>query len=114
MGLEATRRIVKALPQAEVLIISQYESPQAIRAAQEAGARGYLPKCHAGKHLIFSIEYGFQSPALFPFVSAGLAPTSSKSIDYCSRETRSRLLRMAYITSWLTEWKFSLRIIFER
>jgi len=70
-GLEATRRIIKALPEAEVLIISQYESPQAIRAAQEAGARGYLPKCHAGKHLISALNTVSNHQPFFPSFPPG-------------------------------------------
>jgi PAS domain S-box-containing protein len=43
-GLEATRLIRDALPQTEVLILSQHEAPEMIRQAYSAGARGYLVK----------------------------------------------------------------------
>ena len=46
-GLEATPKIKKAAPTAEVLIFSQHDSRQMVQQAQIAGASGYLLKSQA-------------------------------------------------------------------
>jgi len=43
-GLEATRQILKALPKAEVLILTMHESEKLVSAALNAGAHGYILK----------------------------------------------------------------------
>ncbi len=43
-GLDATRLIREALPQTEVLILSQHESSEMMRQALGAGALGYVLK----------------------------------------------------------------------
>ena len=55
-GLEATRRIKKAVPKAEVLIFTVHESEDLIRDVLTAGARGYLLKADAGRQLIAAVE----------------------------------------------------------
>jgi DNA-binding NarL/FixJ family response regulator len=55
-GLEATRHIRKALPEAEVLILSVHDSEQLVRDVLEAGARGYVLKSDAGRDLIAAVE----------------------------------------------------------
>jgi DNA-binding NarL/FixJ family response regulator len=46
-GLEATRKLRKVAPRAEVLVFTEHESTHAMQAAMDAGARGYLAKTHA-------------------------------------------------------------------
>jgi DNA-binding NarL/FixJ family response regulator len=46
-GLEATRQLRKVAPRTEVLVFTEHESMQAMQAAMDAGARGYLAKTHA-------------------------------------------------------------------
>lgn len=46
-GLEATRKLRKVAPRAEVLVFTEHESMHAMQAAIDAGARGYLAKSHA-------------------------------------------------------------------
>lgn len=55
-GLEATRRIVKAAPRTEVLILTVYESEEVIREVLRAGARGYVLKSDAGRLLLSAVE----------------------------------------------------------
>lgn len=43
-GFEATRRIVRALPNARVLVVSSSKDREDVERAREAGAAGYLPK----------------------------------------------------------------------
>jgi len=55
-GLEATRQILKALPQTEVLILTMHESEQIVREVLDAGARGYVLKSDAGRDLVAAVE----------------------------------------------------------
>jgi DNA-binding NarL/FixJ family response regulator len=55
-GLEATRQIIKAVPKTEVLILTVHDSENLITEILEAGARGYILKSDASKHLIEAIE----------------------------------------------------------
>jgi DNA-binding NarL/FixJ family response regulator len=55
-GLEATRQILKAVPQTEVLILTMHESDQVVREVLEAGARGYVLKSDAGQDLVAAVE----------------------------------------------------------
>jgi DNA-binding NarL/FixJ family response regulator len=43
-GLEATRRIVEAIPRARVLVVSSSKDREDMARARQAGAIGYLPK----------------------------------------------------------------------
>jgi DNA-binding NarL/FixJ family response regulator len=55
-GLEATRRIRQSLPATEVLVFTMHESEELIREVLSAGARGYLLKSDAVRHLIPAVE----------------------------------------------------------
>lgn len=55
-GLEAARRIRRALPTAEVLFLTMHESEQMIREGMEAGGRGFLLKSDAGHELIPAVR----------------------------------------------------------
>jgi DNA-binding NarL/FixJ family response regulator len=55
-GLEATRQIRKEMPNTEVLIFTMHETEQLIREVLSAGARGYVLKSDAGKHLTSAVE----------------------------------------------------------
>jgi DNA-binding NarL/FixJ family response regulator len=55
-GLEATRQILKLLPQTEVLIPTMHESEQIVREVLAAGARGYVLKSDAGKDLVTAVD----------------------------------------------------------
>src|SRR5271165_5716481 len=55
-GLEATRQILKALPQTEVLILTMHESEQLIREVLDTGARGYVLKSDAGRDLVAALD----------------------------------------------------------
>jgi|SRR5580692_3129470 DNA-binding NarL/FixJ family response regulator len=55
-GLEAVRQIVKAVPNAKVLVLTMYDSDPLIQQVLQAGARGYLLKSDAGRDLVSAIE----------------------------------------------------------
>jgi DNA-binding NarL/FixJ family response regulator len=55
-GLEAARRIRKASPNTEVLILSVHYTDQLIRHILEAGIRGYIVKSDSDRDLIIAVE----------------------------------------------------------
>ena len=55
-GLEACRLIRETAPQCEILILTQHDSPQMLREALYAGARGYVMKSHAARDLLDAVE----------------------------------------------------------
>lgn len=55
-GLTATRKIRKALPQTEVLILTQHEAEVVALQILKAGARGYILKSDAGEELVAAID----------------------------------------------------------
>jgi DNA-binding NarL/FixJ family response regulator len=55
-GLEATRQIRKALPKAEVLILTMHESEELVSEVLAAGARGYILKADTSRLLVSAVE----------------------------------------------------------
>src|SRR6202049_5061652 len=55
-GLEACRIIRKTVPEAEILIVTQHDSPYMLREALDAGARGYVVKSNAARDLLAAVE----------------------------------------------------------
>ena len=55
-GLEACRLIRKTVPECEVLVITQHDSPQMMREARAAGARGYVVKSNIARDLVKAVE----------------------------------------------------------
>lgn len=55
-GLEALREIKRALPNTEVVIFSAYHSEEVIGQLFEAGAKSYVQKSDASRHLVTAIK----------------------------------------------------------
>ena len=55
-GLDAARQIKRLLPQVEVLMFTANETEEIVRHVFKAGARAYLLKAEANKHLIPALE----------------------------------------------------------
>jgi DNA-binding NarL/FixJ family response regulator len=55
-GLEACRQIRQKAPGLEILFVTQHDSPQMMREALEAGARGYVVKSNAARDLLEAVE----------------------------------------------------------
>jgi DNA-binding NarL/FixJ family response regulator len=51
-GLEAVRQIKRAVPETEILVLSELESEDLIEQVFESGAKGYVRKAEAGRWLI--------------------------------------------------------------
>jgi DNA-binding NarL/FixJ family response regulator len=55
-GLEVCRLVRKKIPTLEVLFVTQHDSPQMMREALNAGAKGYVVKSNAARDLLEAIE----------------------------------------------------------
>ncbi|MGA2356847.1 MAG: response regulator transcription factor [Terriglobales bacterium] len=55
-GLEACRRLRQNTPAVEILFVTQHDSPQMLREALDAGARGYVVKSNAARDLLEAVE----------------------------------------------------------
>jgi DNA-binding NarL/FixJ family response regulator len=55
-GLEACRAVRRLLPDLEILFVTQHDSPQMMREALDAGARGYVVKSNAARDLLAAVE----------------------------------------------------------
>src|ERR1700724_3330389 len=64
-GLEALRQIKRALPKTEVVIFSAYRSEEVIEQLFDAGAKSYIQKSDAGRHLVAAIKSLVEHKAFF-------------------------------------------------
>src|SRR5262249_12613455 len=55
-GIEAARQIRERLPECEIAIMTMHESEDLMRAALAAGARAYLLKDEAERHLLPALQ----------------------------------------------------------
>jgi DNA-binding NarL/FixJ family response regulator len=55
-GIEATRQILKANPKIRVLMFTMHDAEQLVHEVFGAGAKGYLLKSDAGRHLVSAIR----------------------------------------------------------
>ncbi len=88
-GLEATREILKVVPETEVLILTMHESESLVHRVLEAGARGYVLKSDADPMLLEAVEAVRQHRAYFTskvaatvldaYMKGGKHPTGEKS-----------------------------------
>ena len=71
-GLDATRRIRAECPAVEVLVFTMYESEELVGDVFAAGARGYLLKSDAARHVVAAVE---ALAAHQPFLSTAITAT---------------------------------------
>lgn len=55
-GIEVCRIVKQKVPDLEVLFVTQHDSPQMMREALGAGAKGYVVKSNAARDLLDAIE----------------------------------------------------------
>jgi DNA-binding NarL/FixJ family response regulator len=67
-GLDACRLIRERAPESEILILTQHDSPQMLREALNAGARGYVVKSKADIDLLKAVKSLTEHK---PFVALG-------------------------------------------
>ena len=64
-GLDAARQILKHIPDQKILVLTNVESEQVIRACMEAGVRGWVFKSDSTEELIAAIEQLQQNRSSF-------------------------------------------------
>jgi len=64
-GVEATRRIVSASPEAGVLVLTMFEDDDSVFAAMRAGARGYLVKGSDTDEVVAAVTAVGRGDAIF-------------------------------------------------
>jgi DNA-binding NarL/FixJ family response regulator len=91
-GVEAARRIRKACPDSEILILTMHESDDLVQQVVEAGARGYILKDDADRVLIAAVEALSQHKPYFSVRVSNAAESAEAIADSdSSRGPRSRL-----------------------
>jgi DNA-binding NarL/FixJ family response regulator len=83
-GIEATRAILKLVPEAEILVLTMHESEELVRRVLEAGARGYVVKTDVGRRLIEAADAMRRHEAFF-------TPSAAMTVldGYLKRSVRS-------------------------
>jgi DNA-binding NarL/FixJ family response regulator len=64
-GFEGARRILESVPRTRVLILSMYDSEQAVRDALAAGARAYVSKSDLDRDLLVAVDLVAQNKTFF-------------------------------------------------
>ncbi len=85
-GIGATRQILAALPDTEVLIFTMHDSEDVLQRALTAGARGYLVKSDDATQLIDAVQSlsrhkAFVSTALSGALVSGFLQNTAKSVQ---------------------------------
>ncbi len=65
-GLEACRKIHKNLPDSEILIVTQHDSPQMMHEASNAHASGYVVKSDLSRDLVRAVDAVSQHKVFWP------------------------------------------------
>jgi DNA-binding NarL/FixJ family response regulator len=89
-GVEAARRIHKASPQTELLILTMHESDDLVQQVVDAGARGYILKDDADRVLLAAVDALRQHKPYFSTRVAGPRDSGDSPAEP-SRPSRSRL-----------------------
>ena len=89
-GVEAARRIHKALPKSQILILTMHESDELVQQVVEAGARGYILKDEADRVLHAAVDALRQHKPYFSTRVSEAADSADPAGD-TARPSRSRL-----------------------
>jgi DNA-binding NarL/FixJ family response regulator len=89
-GVEAARRIHKASPDTEILILTMHESDDLVQQVVEAGARGYILKDDADRILIAAVDAVRHHKPYFSTRVSGTVDGGNASSEP-TRSSRSRL-----------------------
>lgn len=105
-GLDATRKVREILPQTQVLVLSQHDSPEMMRQALKAGAGAYVRKSSMSTDLLAGIKKLRHGEAFF---EDRVVPKANKPPD-----ERTILHRAAAFEKELAESEERFRLTFEQ
>lgn len=113
-GLDATRRIRKALPQTEVLILTVHDSEALIKEAFLAGAKAFVVKTDTRLHLIPALETLARHQPFFTSAASAVVLReflhSGTPARRASRSSKSLTPRERQIVRLIAEGKASKEI----
>jgi PAS domain S-box-containing protein len=105
-GIEATREIRRLLPRIDIVVLSQHNSPEMMRQALNAGARGYVIKSSISENLLIGIEKVRMGELFF---DASVSGNPGPNVDMQEILQRSRAFERA-----LRESEERFRLTFEQ
>jgi DNA-binding NarL/FixJ family response regulator len=98
-GIEATRRILEARPEARILVVTMFDDDASVFTAMRAGARGYVLKDSEKSTIVRAIRAAGQGEAIFsPAIAARLidffaaAPTVPRAVFPALTEREREIL----------------------
>src|SRR5262249_1588592 len=95
-GIEASRQIIREVPESKVLVLSSYSDDERVQQLIEEGATGYLVKQTAANDLLIAIREAKKGNAYF-------SPSISKRLlDQCRESFSSRGTPLKRKTNALT------------
>lgn len=98
-GLETTRQILEAVPQAEIVILTMHDSEKLVQRALQAGARAFVTKSDVAHHLVDAVNALRQHKAFFTSDAAaavlesylnGRAPSHKRQVSKRDLTARER------------------------
>lgn len=115
-GLEATREISRILPQIPIVILSQHDTPEMMRQAEKAGARGYVVKSAISTALVTALDRVGRGELSFDWAGSQNSQANldtqeiiqrSEAFEKALRESEERL-RMAMDAGRLGVWDWDI------
>jgi DNA-binding NarL/FixJ family response regulator len=94
-GIEATRRLVSALPDTVVLVLTMFEDDDTVFSAMRAGARGYLLKGAEQEEILAALHSVIAGqvvigPGVAERLIAGLGGTTDREVPFPELTVRER------------------------
>ncbi len=115
-GIEACRRIVKAVPHCRVIMLTSYAEDELLMAAIQAGAAGYVLKRIGDNELVQAVERvsrgeGMLDPAMTASVFAEMRKaTEAQHAAAFSELTPQELAVLALVAQGLTNRQIALKL----
>jgi DNA-binding NarL/FixJ family response regulator len=107
-GLEATRRLLAAVPDVRVLILSFHADPSWVREAFEAGACGYLTKISAPEEIGTAVREVLKGRFyVSPVVTRGVVDAAKEIVARHPETALPRILALPTVAELLTPREFA-------
>ena len=108
-GIDATQRIVDALPDTHVIVLSMHVSGEYVQRATNAGASGYVLKEAAGSELSAAIHAVVDGKTYFNARPGAAAAQAAPSPDLAPLSAREREV-LGFVVNGMTSAEISVRL----